>query len=46
MNSIVKTDVLYKIESKEIIMKIGKVDDDRIEEYKQAYLKIIKKQQI
>jgi len=45
MNSIVKTDVLYKIESKEIIMKIGKVDDDRIEEYKQAYLKIIKKQQ-
>ena len=42
-DSIVKTDVLYMIESKEIVMKIGKVDDDKIEEYKEAYLKIIKK---
>ena len=46
MDSIVKTDVLYKIESKEIVMKIGRVDDDKIEEYKETYLKIIKKQQI
>ena len=43
MDSIVKADLLYKIESKEIVMKIGKVDDDKIEEYKEAYLKIIRK---
>ena len=42
-DSILKTDVLYMIESKEIVMKIGKVDDDKIEEYKETYLKIIKK---
>ena len=46
MDSIVKTNVLYRIESKEIVMKIGRVDDDKIEEYKETYLKIIKKQQI
>lgn len=46
MDSIVKTDVLYEIASKEIVMKIGKVDEDKIEEYKEAYLKIIKKQQL
>lgn len=46
MDSIVKTDALYKIENKEIVMKIGSVDDDKIEEYKETYLKIIKKQQI
>lgn len=46
MDSIVKTDALYKIENKEIVMKIGNVDDDKIEEYKETYLKIIKKQQI
>lgn len=42
MDSIVKTDSLYRIDSKEIVMKIGKVDDDRIEEYKEAYLSFIK----
>ena len=41
-DSIVKTDVLYTIESKEIVMKIGKIDGDKIEEYKETYLKIIK----
>lgn len=46
MDSIVKTDALYKIENKEIVMKIGSVDDDKIKEYKETYLKIIKKQQI
>ena len=44
MDSIVKANVLYKIETKEIVMKIGRVDDDKIEEYKETYLKIIKKQ--
>lgn len=46
MDSIVKANVLYTIETKEIVMKIGRVDDDKIEEYKETYLKIIKKQQI
>ena len=42
MDSIVKSDVLSKIENKEIVMKIGRVDDDKIEEYKETYLNIIK----
>lgn len=41
-NSIVKTDVIYKISYKEIVFKIGKVDDERIEEYKNSFLNSLK----
>ena len=38
-DSIVKTDVVYKILNEQIIFKIGKVDEDKIEEYKQNFYK-------
>ena len=41
-DSIVKTDVIYKILDKQIIFKIGKVDDSKIEEYKNSFYEINK----
>ena len=43
VDSIVKTDVVYKIESEEIVCKIGQVDNEKIEEYKESHLDILKK---
>ena len=37
-NSIVKTDVIYKILPEQILFKIGKVDKKRIKEYKESFL--------
>ena len=36
-NSIVKTDVVYKILNEQIIFKIGTVDSEKIEEYKNSF---------
>ena len=36
-DSIVKTDVLYKILDDQILFKIGSVDSDKIEEYKEKF---------
>ena len=36
-NSIVKTDIIYKILHNQILFKLGNVDMEKIEEYKQAY---------
>ncbi len=36
-DSIVKTDVIYKILNSQIIFKIGKVDNNKIEEYKSSF---------
>ena len=36
-DSIVKTDVIYKICSKQILFKIGSVDEEKIEEYKKSF---------
>lgn len=36
-DSVVKTDILYKILNEQIIFKIGKVDDEKIEEYKSSF---------
>lgn len=43
VDSIVKTDVIYRIEEKNISCKIGKVDNDKIEEYKASYSDVIKR---
>ena len=43
-DSIVKTDVIYKILNEQIIFKIGKVDDYRIEEYKNSFYENNKKE--
>ena len=40
-DSIVKTDVIYKIEREQILFKIGKVDLEKVEEYKKKYLENI-----
>ena len=36
-DSIVKTDVLYKILDEQIIFRIGTVDTEKIEEYKKSF---------
>ncbi len=36
-DSIVKTDIVYKILNEQIIFKIGKVDNEKIEEYKKSF---------
>ena len=36
-DSIVKTDVIYKILNEQIIFKIGKVDKQKIDEYKKSF---------
>ncbi len=36
-DSIVKTDVVYKILNEQIVFKIGKVDNEKIEEYKKSF---------
>lgn len=43
-DSIVKTDVIYKISNEQILFKIGEVNLDKVEEYKQSfYEQIIEK---
>lgn len=37
VNSIVKTDVIYKILNEQILFKIGQVDMDKVEEYKKSF---------
>lgn len=41
-DSIVKTDVVYKILNSQIIFKIGKVDLNKVEEYKKLFYDNIK----
>lgn len=41
-DSIVKTDAVYKILNEQIIFKIGKVDDEKIEEYKRSFYETLK----
>ena len=39
-DSIVKLDEVYRIKEEAISFKIGKVDEDKIEDYKKRYLEI------
>ena len=39
-DSIVKTDVIYKILNEQILFKVGKVDESKIEEYKKMFNEI------
>lgn len=41
-DSIVKTDVIYKISNEQIIFKIGKVDNEKIEEFKKSFYQNLK----
>lgn len=41
-DSIVKTDVVYKILNEQILFKIGKVDNEKIEEYKKSFYDALK----
>ena len=41
-DSIVKTDVVYKILNEQILFKIGKVDNEKIEEYKKSFYNTLK----
>ena len=46
LDSIVKTDVIYKILNSQILFKVGKVDLKNIEEYKKEFYKAIKDNEI
>ena len=39
-DSVVKTDVIYKIRDSQILFKIGEVDIEKVEEYKKKYFHI------
>lgn len=41
-NSLVKTDVIYKISNNQILFKIGEVSLNKVEEYKEAFYKNLK----
>lgn len=41
-DSIVKTDIIYKISNAQILFKIGEVELDKVEEYKNAFYNSIK----
>ena len=41
-DSLVKTDVVYKILNEQILFKIGKVDIEKIEEYKKSFYDVLK----
>ena len=41
-DSIIKTDVIYRISNNQILFKIGEVDKEKIEEYKMSYYNINK----
>lgn len=43
VDSIVKTDIVYQIKLEEIICKIGRVDNGKIEEYKESHYEILKR---
>lgn len=40
-NSLVKTDVIYKISNEQIEFKIGKVDMEKVEQYKQSFYEAV-----
>lgn len=39
-DSIVKTDIIYKITDKQILFKVGEVTMDKVEEYRELYKKL------
>lgn len=43
-DSIVKTDVIYKILNEQIIFRVGKVDNKNIKEYKESFYRINNKE--
>lgn len=45
-DSIVKTDIIYKISNKQILFKIGEVDKEKIQEYKKSFYHSIKLEQL
>ena len=40
-NSLVKTDVIYKIANEQIEFKIGKVDMEKVEQYKKSFYEAV-----
>lgn len=43
-DSIVKTDVIYKIANEQILFRIGEVDIEKVEQYKESFYNTINKQ--
>lgn len=43
-DSIVKVDAIYKILEKQIVFKVGKIDHDKINQYKDSFSKLIAKE--
>lgn len=45
-NSLVKTDVIYKISNEQIEFKIGKVDIEKVEQYKKSFYESVSKNEM
>ena len=41
-DSIIKTDLVYKLSDKQILFKVGEIEKERIEEYKQSFYDTLK----
>ncbi|MBR6034159.1 MAG: type II toxin-antitoxin system PemK/MazF family toxin [Clostridia bacterium] len=41
-DSIVKTDIVYKLNDKQILFKVGEIEKDKIEEYKKSFYDTLK----
>jgi hypothetical protein len=41
-DSIVKTDIIYRLYDKQILFKIGKIDKDKVDEYKKSFYDSLK----
>ena len=41
-DSIIKTDTVYKLSDKQILFKVGRIEEDKIEEYKKSFYDTLK----
>ena len=41
-DSIIKTDTVYKLSDKQILFKVGEIEEDKIEQYKQSFYDTLK----
>ena len=42
-DSIIKTDTVYKLSDKQILFKVGEIEEDKIEDYKKSFYDTLKK---
>lgn len=45
-DSIIKTDIVYKLSNKQILFKVGKIEKEKIEEYKKSFYDTLKNNKV